>query len=117
MFVQSIDTALAALYRTAHHRLYMSHMEGKKLSADAARNLFVDLCYRGLAEATQGLNVPKIFHDLGYIAPKEAKLHVPFQFVPPQHQVEKADPTPNTAKPKLKAAPKQLTTSAFLANK
>ena len=31
MFVRSIDTALAALYRTAHHRLYMSHMEGEKI--------------------------------------------------------------------------------------
>ena len=30
IFVQSIDTVLAALYRTTHHRLYMSHMEGKK---------------------------------------------------------------------------------------
>ena len=28
--VGSIDAALAALYRTAHHKLYMSHMEGEK---------------------------------------------------------------------------------------
>ena len=95
--------------------LYMSHMEEEKqlLPAAAARNLFVDLCYRRLAEATQGLNVPRIFHDLGYIAPKEAKLCVPFQFVPPQHQVEGADPAPSAAKPKPKAAPRQLTMSAF----
>ena len=29
MFVQSIDTALAALYRIAHHRENVAHMEGK----------------------------------------------------------------------------------------
>ena len=117
MLVQSIDTALAALYKTAHHKLYMSHVEGEKLAAAVARNLLVDSCYRGLAEATQGLNVPKIFHELGYIALKEAKFRVPFPFVPPQQQVEGADRAPSAAKPKPKAAPSQLTMSAFLANK
>ena len=29
MFVQSIDIALAELYRITHHKLYMSQMEGK----------------------------------------------------------------------------------------
>ena len=91
--------------------LYMSHMEEEKqLPAAAAGKVFVDLCYRRLAEATQGLNVPKIFHDLGYVAPKEAKLRVPFQFVPPHHQVE-GDHAPSAAKPKPKAAPRQLTMS------
>ena len=75
--------------------LYMS-WEEKQLPPAVPSNLFVDLCYRRIAEATQGLNVPKIFHDLGRTAPKQAKLRVPFQFVPPQHQVEGADPNSNS---------------------
>ena len=34
MFIQSIDTALAALYRTPHHNMYVRHMQHKgKLTA------------------------------------------------------------------------------------
>ena len=89
----------------------------KKLTAAAARNLFVDLCHRGVAEATQGLKVPKIFQDLSYINPKEAKSRVPFQFMSPQPEVQGADCPPVAAMPKPKAAARQLTMAAFLAKK
>ena len=49
MFVQSIDTALAALYGTAHHRLYVAHMEEKrKPTAAQPWNLFVEFATMGL---------------------------------------------------------------------
>ena len=86
-FIQSIDTALAALYRSAHHRLYVSHMEHQaKLTAAQQRDLFVELCYSGLTAATANLDVPAIFRDLGYIDPSKAKLRIPYQFAPPEVQ-------------------------------
>ena len=48
MFIQSIDTPLAALYHVAHHKLYVSHMEHEgKLTAAQQRDLFVEFCYGG----------------------------------------------------------------------
>ena len=45
MFVLPIDIALAALYGTAHHRLCVARMEGKrKPTAAHAHNLFVEFC-------------------------------------------------------------------------
>ena len=118
MFVQSIDTALAALYRTAHHRLYAAHMEGNpKVTAAQARNLFVEFCYTGHQNAVNLLDVPTLFEDLGYIDPTKLKLRVPFQFAIPQ----RAEPPRGDAsapKPKPKPNPKpvsrQLSMSAFL---
>ena len=121
MFVQSIDTALAALYRTAHHRLYAAHMEGNpKVTAPQARNLFVESCYTGHRNAVNLLDVPTLFQDLGYIDPTKLKLRVPFQFAIPQ----RAEPRRRDAsapKPKPKPNPKpvsrQLSMSAFLSKK
>ena len=114
MFIQSIDTALAALYRSAHHRLYVSHMEHQaKLTAAQQRDLFVRLCYSGLTAATANLDVPAIFRDLGYIDPSETKLRIPYQFAPPEVQpqnVAAAKP-----KPKFKAGARQLSMATFLA--
>ena len=105
MFAQSIDTALAALYRTARHRLYVAHMEGKhKPTAAQARNLFVEFCYNGLVPATSTLGVPKVFQELGYIDPTKAKVHVPFQFLPPA--VPAGDVQPPKPKPKARPKPK-----------
>ena len=114
MFLQSIDTALAALYCTAHHSMYVRHMGHKgKLTAAQQRNLFVELCYSGLESATSRLNVPKIFHELGYIDPKKAQLRIPYQFVPPSIQPQAVA----AAKPKPEPKPiaRQLSMNAFLA--
>ena len=81
IFVQSID--MAALYRTAHHRLNVAHMQGKRRPTAAhAQNLFVDLCYNRHVTATSTSDVPKVFQELGYITSTRANLHVPFKFVP-----------------------------------
>ena len=116
MSIQSIDMALAALYRTAHHRLYVRHMEHKgKLTAAQQRNLFVELCYSGLESATARLDVPKIFQELGYIDPKKTQLCIPYQFLPPNIQPQAVA----AAKPKPKPKPVawQLSMNAFLARK
>ena len=53
MFVQSIGTAVAALYRGAHHSLFVSYMDSKKkLPTVVACNLFINLCFKGVVEAT-----------------------------------------------------------------
>jgi hypothetical protein len=58
MLIQSIDAALAALYRAAHHRLYVSRKAHKAtLTAGQHRNLFVEVCYSGLESATARLDV------------------------------------------------------------
>ena len=116
MFIQSIDTALAALYRSAHHRLYVSHMEHQaKLTAAQQRDLFVELCYSGLTAATANLDVPAIFRDLGYIDPSKAKLRIPYQFAPPEVQPQNAAAA--KPKPKPKARARQLSMATFLAPK
>ena len=78
---------------------------------------FVDLPYNRVVEVTQGLKVPKIFYDLGWSNPKEAKLCVPFQYVPPQPEGQKGTSCTCGTKPKPKAAAWPLTMSAFLAKK
>ena len=60
-----------------------------------------------------GPNAPKVFHDVSWINPTEAELRVPFQFVPPQPEDQGPDYAPMVPKPKSKAAPRQLTMSAF----
>ena len=59
------------------------------------------------------LNVPKVFQELGYIDPKKARLHIPYQFVPPNIQLQAVA----VAKPKPKPKPvaRQLSMNAFLA--
>ena len=118
MFVQSIDTALAALYRTAHHRLYAAHMEGNpKVTAAQARNLFVEFCYIGHQNAVNLLDVPTVLQDLGYIDPTKLKLRVPFQFAIPQRaELPRGDASAPKPKPKPNPKPvsRQLSMSAFL---
>ena len=68
-------------------------------------NLFVEFCYNGIATATCTSDVLKVFQELGYIDPTEAKLRVRFQFVPPvvplgylvmhYHQNQSQRPNPN----------------------
>ena len=96
MFVQSIDTALAALYRTAHHRLF---------------------CYTGHQNAVNLLDVPTLFQDLGYIDPTKLKLRVPFQFAVPQRaDLPRGDASAPQPKPKRNPKPvsRQLSMFAFL---
>ena len=118
IFVHSIDTTLAALYRPAHHRLYAAHMEGNpKVTAAQARSLFVEFCYTGHHNAVNALDVPTLFQDLGYIDPRKLKLCVAFQFdVPQRAELPRGDAS--APKPKPKANPKpvsrQLSMSAFL---
>ena len=112
MFIQFIDTALAALHCAAHHRLYVSHME---LSAAQQQNLFVELGYSSLDAATTRLDVPGLFQDLGYIAPTKAKLCIPHQFVPPG--IRSQNVTAAKPKPKPKLAAQQLLMAASLAQK
>ena len=116
MFIQSIDTALAALYRSAHHRLHVSCMEHQaKLTVAQQRDLFVEFCYSGLTAATANLDVPPILWDLGYINPSKAKLRIPYRFAPPEVQpqnVAAAKP-----KPKPKAGARHLSMATFLARK
>ena len=50
----------------------------KKLPTAAARPLFLEVCYKCVAEATNGLDVPTVVRDSGYMNPKEAELRVPF---------------------------------------
>ena len=118
MFVQSIDTALAALYRTAHHRLYAAHMEGNpKVMAAQARNLFVEFCYTRHQNAVNLLDVPTLFQDLGYIDLTKLKLRVPFQFAVPQRaELPRGDASAPKPKPKPNPKPvsRQLSMSAFL---
>ena len=118
MFVQSIDTALAALYRTAHHRLYAAHMEGNlKVTAAQARNLFVEFCYTGHQNAVNLLDVPTLFQDLGYLDPTKLKLRVPFQFAVPQRaELTRRDASAPKPKPKPNPKPvsRQSSMSAFL---
>ena len=96
---EKFDTTLAALYKTAHHDLYVAHMEGKcKPTATQAQNFFVEFCYNGLVTATSTLDVPKAFQELGYIDPTKAKLRAPFQFLP--LVVPAGDAQPPKPKPK-----------------
>ena len=112
MFIQSIDTAFAALYCSAHHRLYVSHMEHQgKLTAAQQRDWFVELCYSGVTAATANLDVPPIFRDLGYIDPSKAKLRIPYQFAPPEVQPQNVAPA--KPKPKPKAGARQLSMATF----
>ena len=70
MFIQAIDVALMALCREEHHALYMQMVEvGRKVSASACRNAYIDLPLRGNMAALKRLNVPQTFRDLGYIDP------------------------------------------------
>eukprot|EP00670_Eutreptiella_braarudii_P029154 CAMPEP_0174373648 /NCGR_PEP_ID=MMETSP0811_2-20130205/107995_1 /TAXON_ID=73025 ORGANISM="Eutreptiella gymnastica-like, Strain CCMP1594" /NCGR_SAMPLE_ID=MMETSP0811_2 /ASSEMBLY_ACC=CAM_ASM_000667 /LENGTH=105 /DNA_ID=CAMNT_0015522245 /DNA_START=209 /DNA_END=526 /DNA_ORIENTATION=- len=104
MFFQSIDAALAALYRVALHRLYVPHMEHEgKLIAAQQRNLFDEFCYGGLTAATTSLGVPAIFRDLGYIDLTKVKLRVPYQSMPPQVQPQAAPAAKPKPKPKAAA--------------
>ena len=120
MYIQSIDTALAVLYRVAHHRLYVSHMEHEgKLTAAQQRNLFVEFCCGSLTAATTSLDVPAVFRDLGYIDPTKVKLQIPYQFVPPQvhKQVQLQGAPAAKPKPKPKAAARKLSMATFLTPK
>ena len=100
IFIQAIDVAPVALYREEHDALYMQMVEGgRKVSASACRNEYIDLSYRAYMTALKRLNVPQTFQDLGYIDPTKVKLRIPFQFAPP------AAPQP-APKPKPKAVPK-----------
>ena len=113
MFIQSIDAALAALYRSAHHRSYVSHMEHQaKLTAAQQRDLFVELCYSGLTAAAANLDVPAIFRDLGYIDPSKAKLRIPDQCAPPEVKLQNVAAA--KPKPKPKAGARQLSMATFL---
>ena len=101
----------------AHFRLYTVHKErNPRLTAAQARDLCVELCFQGLRDAANMVDVPKVFRDLGYIDPTQAKLRVPFKFSPP----EPAEPVvaPRAVakpKPKASAAPRQLSISNFFA--
>ena len=100
MFIQAIDVAQVAVYREEHHALYLQMVEGgRKVSASACRNAYIDLSYRGYMAALKRLNVPQTFQDLGYIDPTKVKLRIPFEFAP------FAAPLP-APKPKPKAVPK-----------
>ena len=115
MFGQSIDTALAALYRTGHHHLHVAHMEGKhKPTVAHAWNVLVDFCHNALVTATSTLDVPKVFQELGYIDPTKAKLPVSFQF--PLPAVLAGDALPPKPKPKSEPKPvaRQLSMASFL---
>ena len=113
-------SALAALYRTARHRLYAAHMEGNpKVTAAQARSLFVEFCYTGHQNAVNLLDVPRLFQDLGYINPTKRKLRVPFQFAVPQRaDLQRGDASAPKPKPKPNPKPvsRQLSMSHFSPN-
>ena len=81
------------------------------------RNVFAEFSYTALTAATETLNVPELFQDLGYLDQKQVSLRVPFLFVPPTvAEVEAHVPAKPKAAPKpaLKAARKQLSISSFV---
>ena len=113
-FIQAVDAFLAFLYRTWY--LQMAENKKKWTAADA-RNAFVDLSHRGLKMAKSKIDMSTNFRKLGYINPCDVQLRVPFTFVPPvAPQGAFAQPAaPHVAaKPKPKAAPKQLSMTSFL---
>ena len=69
----------------------------------------------GLESGTTRLDGPKVFQELGYTHPKKARLHIPYQFLPPSIQLQVVA----AAKPKPKPKPvaQQLSMNAFLARK
>ena len=69
----------------------------------------MERCYSPYMPAVTRVNVLQLFKDLGYLNPADAKLRVPFQFVPPVEVVHPAA----APKPKPKAAPKRLSMTAF----
>ena len=111
MYIQAIDVALVALYREEHHALHMQMLEGgRKVSASARRNAYIDLSYRGYMAALKRLNVPQTLEDLGYIDPTKVKLRIPFQFVPPAAPVPAPKPKPKAIP---KPIPKQMSIASF----
>ena len=116
MFIQAIDVALAALYRTEHHRLYMTFMENRKvLTAAQCRNAFADFAYRGLCAAEARIDIPGPLKDVGYLDPSQVKLRIPLEFVPPPvpQEAEGFVPKPKP-KPKPKPVPRQLSITRFV---
>ena len=74
MFIQSIHTALAALYCVAHHTSYVSHIEHEGQLTVAQRcNVFLELCYVGPTAAFTNLDVTADFMNLSYIDPTQVK--------------------------------------------
>ena len=88
----------------------------RKVTAAEARNLFVELSYKGLKAASRKIDVPALFKSLGYLNPVEAKLRVPYQFNPPADALPNAVEGSNAPAPKAKpeAGPKQMSISDFM---
>ena len=88
----------------------------RKVTAAEARNLFVELSYKGLEAASRKIDVPALFKSLGYLNPVEAKLRVPYQFNPPADALPNAVEGSNAPAPKAKpeAGPKQMSISDFM---
>ena len=74
----------------------------------------MELCFQGLKEASDTLNVPDVFKDLGYLDPMQAKLRVPFKFNPLAPAEVDVSQAAAVAKPRPVPAPRQTSLSKFV---
>ena len=64
-------------------RLCMEHWKQPPgLTAAQAHILYAELCYQGLRDTANKLNVPQVFRDWGYMDPTQARLRLPFRVHP-----------------------------------
>ena len=94
MYMQAIDVAMVALPREEKHALYMQMVEGgRKVTASACRNAYIDLPYRGHMAALTCLNVPQTLKTKGILI--QLRSNFAFHFSLLHQQPHYQHPTPN----------------------